>query len=158
MANSSLRHVVTTMFMSEEFNLWAVTSWEQQRREGPEQEFCWRTAFTVALMVWFFRVTDRRWQWHVLCLLLWMEHLQFRSLHSLTFSTMTNTLWLYPASNAHKHISNCCWEKSYQSQDVCADGEQFRTPVTHRQMDKLGADESLFGRQPLKYSLKTFRA
>lgn len=40
----------------------------------------------------------------------------------------------------------------------CADGEKCRTPVTHQQMDKLGVDESLSGRQPLKYSLKTFRA
>lgn len=38
---------------------------------------------------------------------------------------------MYTDTHTCTHILCCCWERHYQSQDVCADGEKFRASVTH---------------------------
>lgn len=116
-------------FQSFTSELWHHES--SREMKGPNRMRC---CPAFAAMGWFVWATDRRWHRHALSSLLWREHLRFRRLHSLNFSTVTDAARLYLLSNAHKHILNCCWEASYQSQNVCADGGKFRNPVTSQHM------------------------
>lgn len=112
-----------------EFHLWAVTSWEQQRSEGPGPD--------TASQGWFGFFLSHRQTVTLTCIVFVplngtsaiQEAAQRQLLHSNKRAERLDQL-----SKAHKRILHCCWEKSYQSQNVCTDGEKFRSPVTHRHM------------------------
>lgn len=136
------------------------------------QQFPWLTEFHLCA-AWHHESSKEAKRWTGILLpastrsggLVWfllpsMEHLEFRWPHSRRLSTVMDTPRLYQLLNLHKQVLICSWEICFNPNKP-APMERKLEVQSHFDWwkdESLGVDESLSGRQPLKYSTETFRA
>lgn len=125
-------------------DLWAVISSEIQSSDGGERDKERHRSNSEQHSLWWFSVSvyvsHKRTMTLTYLLVAGLNGTYKRACCSGTAEAQlshdayhTVTYWTLKCTQTHTctHILYRCWERHYQSQDVCADREKFRASVTH---------------------------